>query len=123
MGSSYPIDRPIEVALCAAHHDQKQIEFIIGEIDTDAIAMVEVKYEDGQAVFVAQTDETEQKIIPLNEADALKYLADLSPKGEPGEDRLKALFTVDNRRRLKMSVFDIKTGKVLLNDIAVVTLR
>lgn len=123
MGSPYPIVRPIEVILSAAHKDQQQIEFVIGEIDTDSVALVEVKYEDGQAVFVAQTSESEQRIVALNEGDALKYLAELSPIGNPEEDRLKASFTVDERRRLRMTIYDLKSGKVLLNNIALVTLR
>lgn len=123
MGSPYPIERPIDVVLSTAHQDQQEIELIIGEIDTDAIAMVEVKYEDGQAVFVAQTGESEQTIIPLNETNALNYLVNLDPKGKMGQDRIKASFTVDERRRLKVSVFDLQTNKLLLEDVAVVTLR
>lgn len=123
MGSQYPIERSIDVMLGAAHDGQSEIELVIGEIDTDAVAMVEVKYEDGQAVFVAQTGESEQKIIPLNEEGALKYLAQLNPKGKLGADRIKASFTVDERRRLRVTVFDIQSNKLLLEDVAVVTLR
>ncbi|HEX2906650.1 MAG TPA: Hsp70 family protein, partial [Phototrophicaceae bacterium] len=54
MGSRYPTEDPIEVFLGAAHTNQKEVEFIIGEIDTDSVAMIEVEYENGQAVFVAQ---------------------------------------------------------------------
>jgi len=123
MGSGYPIERPVEIMLTAAHENQDSIEFIIGEIDTDSVAMVEVKYEDGQAVFVAQAGDSEQKIVPLNEAEAIGMLAKLDPAGKPGEDRLKAQFTVDERRRLRLTVYDVKTSKLLLEDIAVVTLR
>lgn len=123
MGSQYPIERPIDVVLGAAHNDQQEIELIIGEIDTDSVALVEVKYEDGQAVFVAQTGSTEQKIIPLNEVDAVKYLVKLLPTGTPNQDRIRATFTVDERRRLRVSVIDLQTEKLLLNDVAVVTLR
>ncbi|MGB1287633.1 MAG: Hsp70 family protein, partial [Aggregatilineales bacterium] len=123
MGSHYPIERPIEVRLAAAHAGQTDIEFIIGEIDTDAVSMIEVKYEDGQAVFVADVNESEQRIIPMNEADALSKLAKLDPPGVPDEERLVAQFTVDDRRRLKLTVIDMKNGKELLNDVAVVTLQ
>jgi molecular chaperone DnaK (HSP70) len=123
MGSSYPIKTPVEVVLAAAHADQKEVEFVIGEIDTDAVAMIEVKYEDGQAVFVADVKGSEQKIIPVNEADALKTLATLTPPGKPGEERLKVLFTVDERRRLRMTVVDAKTSTILLTDVAVATLQ
>jgi molecular chaperone DnaK (HSP70) len=123
MGSGYPITKPIEVMLSAAHDDQESIEIVIGEIETDAVSMIEVKYEDGQAVFVADTKEHEQRIMPMNEADALKMLAKLEPKGQPGEARIKAYFTVDERRQLRMTIFDMLKNKVLLENVAVVTLQ
>jgi molecular chaperone DnaK (HSP70) len=123
MGSAYPITQPIEVILGAAHDKQSSVEFVIGEIDTESVSMIEVNYEDGQAVFVANAQENEQKIVPMNEAEALKFLAELSPEGKPGEDRLKVMFTVDDRRRLKMTVFDLQSSKVLIEDVAVATLQ
>ena len=100
MGSAYPVEKPIEVLLSASHKNQEAIEFVIGEIDTDSVSMIEVKYEDGQAVFVADAGGSEQKIITLNEVDALKMLAKLDPPGQPGEARIKVDFTVDDRRQL-----------------------
>ncbi len=123
MGSHYPTEAPIEVMLGAAHENQASIEFIIGEIDTDSVAMVEVQYENGQAVFVAQANSSGQQIIPLNEAKALDMLANLTPPGKPGEDRLKAEFSVDDRRQLRLKVTDIQTNKILLQDVVVTTLR
>jgi molecular chaperone DnaK (HSP70) len=123
MGSRYPMDSPVEVILGAAHPDQKEVEFVIGEIDTDSVAMVEVKYEDGQAVFVAKAADTEQQIIPLNEGESTKWLARLDPSGTPGEDRLRAQFIIDERRQLRVTVSDVQTNQVLLDNIAVVTLR
>ena len=43
MGSRYPMEKPIEVMLSAAHDQQTEMEFILGEIDTDAVSMVEVE--------------------------------------------------------------------------------
>ncbi len=123
MGSRYPIIQPIEVVLGAAHPNQREIEFVIGEIDTDSLSMIEVKYEDGQAVFVAQAGSAEQKIIPLNEAEVLRALAKLSPPANPGEDRIKAQFTVNDRRQLRVTVVDMLTNTELLKDVALVTLR
>jgi molecular chaperone DnaK (HSP70) len=123
MGSAYPIEKPIEVMLSAAHDNQEAVEFIIGEIDTDSVSMIEVKYEDGQAVFVADAKGSEQKIIPMNEALALKMLAKLDPPGQPGEARIKVDFTVDDRRQLRMSVFDMMKNKLLIENVAVVTLQ
>jgi predicted extracellular nuclease len=109
--------------LGTAHDNQESIEFVIGEIDSDAVSMIEVQYENGQAVFVAQANTSAQQIIPLNEDGALNILAKLDPKGKPGEDRIKALFSIDDRRRLRLTVTDLKTHKQLLNDAVVVTLR
>lgn len=123
MGSRYPTVEPIEVIVGAAHVNQQEVEFVIGEIDTDSVAMIEVQYENGQAVFVAQADSAGQQIIPLNEAKALHMLARLEPIGAPGEDRLKAEFAVDDRRQLRMTVTDLKTNRRLLHDVVLTTLR
>ncbi len=123
MGSRYPTATPIEVVLGAAHDNQAEIEFVIGEIDTEALSMVEVKYENGQAVFVAQAGDVEQQIIPLNESDAIRMLAKLDPAGKPGEERIRAQFMVNDRRQLRVTVTDLLTNKELLSDVALVTLR
>lgn len=123
MGSRYPTESPIDVILGAAHENQKEVEFVIGEIDTDSISMLEVEYEDGQAVFVAQAGESGEQIIPLNEEGVMKSLVKLDPPGKPGENRLKASFMVDDNRQLRLTVTDIRTNDVLLNDIALVSLR
>lgn len=123
MGSRYPSEQPVEVMLGAAHDGQKEIEFVIGEIDTDAVAMIEVQYENGQAVFVAQANSSGQQIVPLNEAKALDMLAKLDPAGKPGEDRVKAEFSIDDRRQLRMKVTDLHSNKTLVDNVVVVTLR
>lgn len=123
MGSGYPTQTPVEVVMGASRPDQTEMEFVIGEIDTDSVAMVEVKYEDGQAVFVAQAANSEQQIIALNEADAIKALAKLDPPAQPGQDRLKAEFIVDDRRQLRVTVTDLLTNKKLLDNVALATLR
>ncbi|TVR19943.1 MAG: Hsp70 family protein [Anaerolineaceae bacterium] len=123
MGSRYPIDSPVEVLMGASRADQTEIEFVIGEIDTDSIAMVEVKYEDGQAVFVAQAADNAQQIVALNEAEAVAALARLDPPAQPGQDRIRAAFTVDDRRRLCVTVTDMQTNKTLLDHVALATLR
>jgi molecular chaperone DnaK (HSP70) len=123
MSSPYPTEKSVEVILGAAHPDQEAVEFVIGEIDSEAVAMVEVSYEEGQAVFVAQADHSARQIVPLNEAIADHSLAHLIPAGVPGEERLKASFTVDENRQLRVTVFDLKTGQELLQDAIVTALR
>ncbi len=119
MGSRYPSPQPVEVILSAAHDHQVELEFVIGEIDTEAVLMIDVKYEDGEEVFVAKGDETAQQIVPLNEPIVVK----LDPPGIAGEDRLKAFFAIDDRRQLRLSVVDLKTHAELLHDEAILTLR
>jgi len=123
MGSRYPTDSPVEVIMSAAHENQMEIEFVIGEIDTDSVSMVEVKYEDGQAVFVAQAADSQQQIIPLNEAEVIRSMAKLDPPGKPGENRVRAEFKIDDRRQLRVTVTDMLTNKTLVEDVALATLR
>ncbi len=123
MGTRYPMEKPVEVVLAAAHENQETVEFVIGQISTDALAMVEVKYEDGQAVFVAQTDQNTEQIMPLNQDRVGEILAALTPPGQPGQDRLKVQFKVDDNRQLQLTVVDLQTGKKLLNQVSLAGLR
>lgn len=123
MGTRYPLDKPVEILLGAAHPDQKEIEFVIGEINADAISTVEVTYEAGQTVFVTEANDYAHQIIPLNEAQVEQALAQLQPPGLPGQDRLKALFTVDAQRRLRLTVVDLQTNQTLLENVVLASLR
>jgi molecular chaperone DnaK (HSP70) len=119
-GSRYPTHAPFEVLIGAAHPDQESIEFVIGMINTDAATRIEVRYEDGQPVFVASDDQPQ--VIALNES-APSVIVPLKPKGKPGKDRIKAAFRVDEARQLRVTVTDLKTRKELLRDTVIVTLR
>ncbi len=121
MGSKYPSEKPVSVVLSASRARQELVGFVIGQIDTDAVASVEVKYEGGQAVFVAQAGENAQKIVPLNSAEPLTVKLD--PPGKPGVERLRAEFSVDAMRQLRLSVTDLKTHKILLVDALAANLR
>jgi molecular chaperone DnaK (HSP70)/HEAT repeat protein len=119
-GSRYPTRKPVEIVLGAAHPDQQAIEFVVGQIESGAVSTVEVQYQDGQAVFVAQANQSEQRILPMNTLKGT--LVRLDPPGQPGEDRLRATFAVDERRRLRLTVVDLKTDQRLLRDAVVATL-
>lgn len=121
MGSPSPSPKPVSVGLSASRAGQETVEFVIGQIDTDAVASVEVKYEGGQAVFVASAGENAQKIVPLNAGDPLTVRLD--PPGQPGVERLRAEFRVDAQRQLRLSVTDLKTRKKLLVDAVAANLR
>ena len=119
MGSRYPSLKPVEVILSAAHDQQQEMEFAIGEIDTDAVAMIDVKYEDGEEVFVAQANTAATEIVPLAEP----LIVRLDPPGLPGEDRLRALFSIDERRQLRLSVTDLKTQATMIHDTVIASLQ
>lgn len=122
-GSSYPLTKSIDVSLAPSHEDQQEIELVIGEIDTDAVSMIEVRYEDGQAIFIADASNSESRIVPLTTQNALQSLVTLDPTSPPGEARLHASFTVDDRRRLCVTVYDLKRQNVLLENVPLVTLQ
>ncbi len=122
-GSRYPLPEPIEVLLGAAHSEQTAMEFVVAEIDSDSFSMLEVNYEGGQAVFVAQVQKADQQIVPINQELAEKLLASLMPHGQPGIDRIKAVFTINDRRQLRMNIIDLKTNKLLIQDAVLATLR
>jgi molecular chaperone DnaK (HSP70)/HEAT repeat protein len=121
MGSKYPSEKPVSVVLSASRPRQAAVEFVIGQIDTDAVASVEVRYEGGQAFFVARAGENAQKIVPLNANEPLTV--PLDPPADPGSERLRADFRVDALRQLRVTVTDLKTRKTLLSDGVTVQLR
>ena len=99
------------------------MEFVVAEIDSDSFSMLEVNYEGGQAVFVAQVQKADQQIVPINQEQAARLLATLMPTGQPGTDRIKAIFSINERRQLRMDVIDLKTHKHLIQDAVLATLR
>ena len=120
MGSKYPSEKPVSVILAASRQRQDSMEFVIGQIYTDAVATAEVEFEGGQAALVARAGNSAARIVPLNAGEPL-YVP-LSPPGQPGRERLRAEFRVDAMRRLCVSVTDLKTRKKLLIDAIVTTL-
>jgi hypothetical protein len=122
-GSSYPSHKPIEVSLGVAYPDQTLVEFVVGEISSGDISLVEVTYEDGQAVFVAKTGQDGLNVVPVNGGETTEVLAELMPPGQPGLERLKASFEVDKERQLLVTVVDIESKKTLLDKAVVAALR
>ncbi len=122
MGSAYPTAKPVEVVLSASRAGQAAIELVVGEIAAESVSMVEVRYEGGQTVFVAQAGDEPPHIIPLNETEAAQQLVRLDPIGQPGEDRIRAAFRVDDSRQLRVTVTDLKTRKTLMREAVIATL-
>ena len=121
MGSRYPTPKPVEVVVGAAHEDQLAVEFVLAQVDTEAVSAVEVHYEGGQAVFVAQADHTARQVILLNTPGAT--IAPLAGMVRPGRDRLRASFSIDAQRRLRLTVLDLQTRQELLSQVVVAALE
>lgn len=118
-GTPCPARESFERVIAAALPGQDEVEFVIGQITTEASGTVEVVYEDGQAFFVSRMDAGSQQIVPLN-AGAPPVVR-LKPPGVPGEDRLKTVFTLDGQRQLHLTVTDLKTRRRLLRDVLITT--
>ena len=119
MGSRFPTETPVEIVLGASRDGQTAVEFVVGEIGADDVSRVDVRREGGQAVFVAQVDAP--RIAPLDGAALLAV--PLDPPGQPGDDRLKAMFRIDDQRRLRVTVIDLKTRRELARDAVLATIR
>jgi molecular chaperone DnaK (HSP70) len=120
-GTRYPTQKPLEITLSTSRPDQHGIEFVIGEIDSDTVSLVETSYEDGQVVFVARADQHTQQIASLNEDRP--PVARLKSSGTPGQECVRAVFTIDEQRHLRLTVTHLKSGKKLLRDVVVAALR
>jgi molecular chaperone DnaK (HSP70)/HEAT repeat protein len=120
-GSRFPTPEPVAVILGAAYEGQTAVEFVIGEIAAGEAARVDVRYENGQALFVARLDAgaaaTGAAVVPINEREAGSHPLPLSPPAKRGPDRLKAHFTVDAGRQLRLSVVDLHSGRTLWHDV------
>ena len=121
-GTRYPSTHPIEVLLGPSHPDQESVEFVIGMLNPEATSALEVRYEDGKPVFVARPDMQSVQVIALN-AGAPPLTAPLDPPGQPGKDRIRAEFRVDAERALWVTAIDLQTGKTILENCPLVTLR
>jgi len=119
MGSAYPTRKPVSVTLGASRPDQEVVELVIGQIDTEALAAAEVNFANGQAAVIAQSGVSAPKIVLLNAEQPLQVR--LAPPGQPGQERLRADFSLDSLRRLRVSILDLKTRRTLINDTIVVT--
>ncbi|MEM9006038.1 MAG: Hsp70 family protein, partial [Cyanobacteria bacterium P01_F01_bin.86] len=121
-GQPYPMAEPVELILGASTAQQPSIELIIGELGNEAtMGSTEVFFE-GDRLVTRQTQQAPQQVQPLNEQGKGRTIASLDPLGMPGADRIRVLFQVDRDRTLRITVEDILTGSMLLENCPVVTL-
>jgi molecular chaperone DnaK (HSP70) len=117
-GQTYPLEKPVELTLGASATKQPSIELVIGELgETD----VEVYFEEDRLI-TRLLDQKQVAVQVLNDSDGGRVIANLSPLGEVGSDRIKVFFQVDCDRQLKITVLDLLTKLNLLEDMPVVKL-
>ncbi|MEG3939962.1 Hsp70 family protein [Microcoleus sp. S36b_A3] len=118
-GQSYPMSEPVELVLGASLENQPSIELIIGELGAET-GGTEI-YFDGDRLITRQIA-GQTSVQPLNDKDGARSIAQLTPPGYPGGDRVKILFRVDEQRFLRITVEDLLTNQTLLEDKPVVQL-
>lgn len=120
-GQPYPTPEPVELFLGASADNQPSIELIIGELGEEN-TNTEV-YFDGDRLVTRTLDSTaEQTVKPLNDRPGARTIAELSPPGNPGSDRVKVQFAVDEQRLLRITVEDLLSDRILLENRVVVQL-
>ena len=118
-GQSYPMSEPVELVLGASLENQPSIELIIGELGAET-GGTEI-YFDGDRLITRQIA-GETSVQALNDKDGARSIAQLTPPGYPGSDRVKIFFRVDEQRFLRITVEDLLTNETLLEDRPVVQL-
>jgi molecular chaperone DnaK (HSP70) len=119
-GLPYPMTEPIEIFLGASMEVQPSIELIVGELG-DATGGTEV-YFDGDRLVTRQLSEQQQQVQTLNDREGARSIAELTPPGYPGRDRIKVSFLVDDQRSLRLSVKDLLTQDTLMENQVVAQL-
>lgn len=118
-GQSYPMSEPVELVLGASLESQPSIELIIGELGAET-GGTEI-YFDGDRLITRQLA-GQTSVQPLNDKEGARSIAQLTPPGYPGSDRIKIFFRVDEQRFLRITVEDLLTNETLLEDKPVVQL-
>ena len=118
-GQPYPMLQPVELFLGASIENQPSIELIMGELGTET-GSTEVFYDGDRLITRSLVGASLAK--PLNDNAEARTIAQLTPPGYPGSDRIKVLFWVDESRFLRMTVEDLLTAETLIENQAVVQL-
>ncbi|NMF58976.1 Hsp70 family protein [Pseudanabaena yagii] len=115
-GTTYPLEKPVELTLGASVPNQPSIELVIGELGE---TNVEVYFEDQR--LVTRVLEGKQVAVQILNENS-KVIANLDPLGQTGSDRIKVFFQVDEKRTLRITVTDLLTKQNLLSNAAVAQL-
>ncbi|MEM6448938.1 MAG: Hsp70 family protein [Cyanobacteria bacterium P01_D01_bin.105] len=121
-GQPYPTADPIELFLGASSESQPSIELVLGELG-ERQTTTEVYFEGDQLVTRQSNGEGASQVKPLNDEDGARTIAQLSPPGFPGSDRIRILLSIDAARFLRMTVEDLLTSETLMDDQVVIQLK
>ena len=113
-GQTYPMKEPVELVLGASVENQPSIELIVGELGAET-GGTEVYFE-GDRLITRRLNSSQNQVQPLNDREGARTIAQLTPPGYPGSDRIKVLFQVDQQRFLRMTVEDLLTNQTLLEN-------
>lgn len=119
-GQPYPMAQPVELLLGASMENQPSIELVIGELGAET-GGTEVYFEGDRLVTRALSNGKPQ-VKPLNDTAEARSIARLVPPGYPGSDRIRVCFAVDGQRFLRISVEDLLTAQLLIDNQPVVQL-
>jgi molecular chaperone DnaK (HSP70) len=119
-GQPYPMSEPVELVLGASVENQPSVELIVGELGAET-GGTEVFF-DGDRLITKRLDHGKKQVQPLNDREGARTIAQLTPPGYPGSDRIRVLFQVDRQRFLRMTVEDLLTNQTLLQDQVVAQL-
>ncbi|AFY73845.1 molecular chaperone [Synechococcus sp. PCC 7502] len=112
-GAAYPTE-PIELVLGASQLDQPSIELVIGELGETSLEV----YFEGDRLITRLLKQSQTVAQKLNE----QVITPLDPLGQPGSDRLKVSFQVNAQRTLCISIEDLLTKQLILQNQPVVKL-
>ncbi|MCG5056735.1 MAG: Hsp70 family protein [Limnoraphis sp. WC205] len=118
-GQAYPMTEPVELVLGASLENQPSIELVIGELGAET-GGTEVFFDGDRLVTRSTAGKT--PVQALNDTPEGRSIARLNPPGQPGRDRIKVLFSVDEKRFLLITLEDLLTNEMLVNNQAVVQL-
>lgn len=113
-GQPYPMSQPVELVLGASVESQPSIELIMGELGADT-GGTEV-YFDGDRLITRSIATGQTNVKSLNDKDGARSIAQLTPPGFPGSDRVKVRFQIDEQRFLRITVEDLLTSETLLEN-------
>ncbi len=111
-GQPYPMSTPFELVIGASIEHQPSIELIIGELGSQS-STTEV-YFDGDRLVTRSLKTGESNVKALNDREGARTIANLKPLGNPGKDRLKLQFWIDEACFLRLTVEDLLTQETLM---------